>query len=185
MNNHSFVVQKTFIDGLLVLDPILYRDDRGFFYESFNQKLFNEYVSDCKFVQDNHSRSAKGTIRGLHYQKFPLAQDKLVRCIVGEIVDVAVDLRPDSKTFGLYFSIDLTAENNLQLFIPKGFAHGFQVLSDYAEVNYKTSNYWSRDYEEILKFNDPTIGVNWANLGVQPIISDRDLQGKFFNQLEF
>ncbi|EIP1818864.1 dTDP-4-dehydrorhamnose 3,5-epimerase, partial [Salmonella enterica] len=136
--------------------------ERGFFMESFNQKVFEEAVGrKIEFVQDNHSKSTKGVLRGLHYQVEPYAQGKLVRCIAGEVFDVAVDIRKDSETFGKWVGVNISSENKRQLWIPEGFAHGFLVLSDSADFLYKTSNYYSPIHERGIVWNDPTININW------------------------
>ncbi|EIE5778043.1 dTDP-4-dehydrorhamnose 3,5-epimerase, partial [Salmonella enterica] len=136
-------------------------DERGFFMESFNQKVFEEAVGrKIEFVQDNHSKSTKGVLRGLHYQVEPYAQGKLVRCIAGEVFDVAVDIRKDSETFGKWVGVNISSENKRQLWIPEGFAHGFLVLSDSADFLYKTSNYYSPIHERGIVWNDPTININ-------------------------
>ncbi|EEX5263496.1 dTDP-4-dehydrorhamnose 3,5-epimerase, partial [Escherichia coli O157] len=141
-------VIKTEIPDVLIFEPKVFGDERGFFMESFNQKVFEEAVGrKVEFVQDNHSKSSRGVLRGLHYQKAPYAQAKLVRCVVGEVFDVAVDIRESSKTFGKWVGINLSAENKRQLWIPEGFAHGFLVLSDTAEFVYKTNNYYSKEHE--------------------------------------
>ncbi|WP_338260471.1 dTDP-4-dehydrorhamnose 3,5-epimerase, partial [Escherichia coli] len=137
-------VIKTEIPDVLILEPKVFGDERGFFMESFNQKVFDEAVGrKVEFVQDNHSKSIKGVLRGLHYQQEPYAQGKLVRCVVGEVFDVAVDIRRDSETFGKWVGVNLSAENKKQLWIPEGFAHGFYVLSDTAEFVYKATNYYN------------------------------------------
>ena len=133
-------INKTFIEDLLIIEPQLFKDDRGFFYESYNKNNLDKVI-DVVFVQDNESKSNRGVIRGLHFQKPPHAQTKLVRCVSGKILDVAVDLRTNSKTYGKSFSIELSSENNKQLLVPKGFAHGFQVLSETAIVNYKVDEF--------------------------------------------
>ncbi|EAY7363846.1 dTDP-4-dehydrorhamnose 3,5-epimerase, partial [Salmonella enterica] len=140
----------------------VFSDERGFFMESFNQKVFEEAVGrKIEFVQDNHSKSTKGVLRGLHYQVEPYAQGKLVRCIAGEVFDVAVDIRKDSETFGKWVGVNISSENKRQLWIPEGFAHGFLVLSDSADFLYKTSNYYSPIHERGIVWNDPTININW------------------------
>lgn len=148
------------IEGLMVIEPTVFGDDRGYFMETYNYNDFAAAGLDCKFVQDNQSASKKGVLRGLHFQiHYP--QDKLVRVIVGEVFDVAVDLRKDSKTFGKWFGVHLSAENKKQFFVPKGFAHGFIVLSDYAEFCYKVTDFYHPNDEGGLMWNDPTIGVEW------------------------
>jgi len=153
---------KTEIPDVLIFEPKVFGDDRGFFMESFNQKVFEEAVGrKVDFVQDNHSKSTKGVLRGLHYQLPPFAQAKLVRCVVGEVFDVAVDIRKDSETFGKWVGVHLSAENKRQLWIPEGFAHGFLVLSEHAEFLYKTNNYYNSNYERGIIFSDPTINIIW------------------------
>lgn len=167
-------VIKTDIPDVLIFEPTVFGDERGFFMESFNQQIFEKAVgSKVEFVQDNHSKSSKGVLRGLHYQLPPFAQAKLVRCVVGEVYDVAVDIRRDSVTFGKWVGVNLSAENKRQLWIPEGFAHGFMVLSDEAEFLYKTTNYYAPNSDRGLAWNDPDIGINWP-LSDKPILSDKD-----------
>lgn len=167
-------VIKTDIHDVLIFEPKIFGDDRGFFFESFSQKIFEEAVGrKVEFVQDNHSKSTKGVLRGLHYQLEPYAQGKLVRCVVGEVFDVAVDIRELSPTFGKWVGVHLSAENKRQLWIPEGFAHGFLVLSDTAEFVYKTTNYYHPESDRGLFWNDLTIGIQWP-LSVSPILSDKD-----------
>lgn len=165
---------KTKIEGLIIIEPSVFPDDRGFFMESYNQKVFIDNGIDITFVQDNHSRSTKGVLRGLHFQKTPFAQDKLVRCTRGEILDVAVDLRKDSLTFGQYESIILSEENKKMIFIPKGFAHAFLVLSDVADFQYKCSEFYNKESEGGILWNDPEIGIDWPKLESDFILSDKD-----------
>jgi dTDP-4-dehydrorhamnose 3,5-epimerase len=167
-------ISKTFIEDLLVIEPQLFRDDRGFFYESYNKKKLDKKIK-IVFVQDNESKSIKGVIRGLHFQVPPFEQTKLVSCISGNILDVAVDLRTNSKTYGKFFSIELSSENNKQLFIPKGFAHGFQVLSETAIVNYKVDEYYNPDSDSGIIWNDKDLSIDW-NLGIKPVLSVKDLK---------
>lgn len=170
----QITVETCEIEGLKVITPKVFGDSRGYFFESYNKNDFVNAGITCEFVQDNQSSSKRGVLRGLHFQKnFP--QDKLVRCINGEVFDVAVDLRKDSKTFGKWFGVVLSAENKKQFFIPKGFAHGFLVLSDYAEFAYKCSDFYHPDDEGGLIWNDPDIGVEWPlQDGVELIFSDKD-----------
>jgi dTDP-4-dehydrorhamnose 3,5-epimerase len=170
----QITVETCEIEGLKVITPKVFGDPRGYFYESYNKNDFVNAGITCEFVQDNQSSSKRGVLRGLHFQKnFP--QDKLVRCINGEVFDVAVDLRRDSKTFGKWFGVVLSAENKKQFYIPKGFAHGFLVLSDYAEFAYKCSDFYHPDDEGGLIWNDPDIGVEWPlQEGVELIFSDKD-----------
>jgi len=173
-------VLETGIEGLLVLEPTVYGDDRGFFLESYNRKAFNDIVGyDCEFKQDNHSKSVKGVLRGLHYQ-LRKPQGKLVRAVSGEIFDVAVDIRKGSPTFGQWFGINLSAENKKQLWVPKGFAHGFLVISDCAEVLYKASDFYDPEFEYSIKWNDPKLNIAWPALDVAPMLSQKDLAGASF-----
>jgi dTDP-4-dehydrorhamnose 3,5-epimerase len=150
------------IPDVLLIEPQVFGDDRGFFYESFNQNKFEESIGKkINFVQDNHSKSVKGVLRGLHYQLTPKAQGKLVRVIQGEVFDVAVDLRKSSATFGKWVGEILSADNKKQLWIPEGFAHGFLTLSDTAEFLYKTTDFYSKDHEQAIQWNDKTIGIDW------------------------
>ena len=167
---------KTPIADLDVIKPKVFTDERGKFFESFNQKEFCEKVANVKFVQDNHSVSRSGVLRGIHLQKKPYEQGKLVRVIKGEIYDVAVDLRSNSKTFLQYFGINLSSANKLQLWIPEGFGHGFLTLSESAEVAYKATNYYAKESEITIKYNDPDIGINWPN-DKRLIISQKDEEG--------
>jgi len=167
-------VIKTEIEDVLILEPKVFGDERGFFMESFNQKTFFEIIGrEVNFVQDNHSKSAKGVLRGLHYQIEPFAQGKLVRCVAGEVFDVAVDIRQDSPTFGKWVGFVLSAENKRQLWIPEGFAHGFLVLSDMAEFVYKTTNYYNPESDRGIAWNDAMLGINWP-LTSAPLLSEKD-----------
>ena len=167
-------ISKTFIEDLLIIEPPLFKDDRGFFYESYNKNNLDKIVN-VVFVQDNESKSYKGVIRGLHFQTPPFEQTKLVRCVSGKILDVVVDLRTNSKTYGKSFSIELSSENNKQLFVPKGFAHGFQVISDEAIVNYKVDNFYNPKSDSGIIWNDKGLSIDW-NLDIKPILSDKDLK---------
>jgi dTDP-4-dehydrorhamnose 3,5-epimerase len=165
------------IPSALIIEPRVFGDTRGFFFESFNQRAFNLATGlDVNFVQDNHSRSSKGVLRGLHYQ-IQQPQGKLVRVVRGSVFDVTVDLRKSSPTFGQWVGVELTEDNHRQLWIPPGFAHGFYVLSDSADFLYKTTDYYAPEFECSLIWNDPTIGIEW-HLNTQPIISAKDAQGK-------
>lgn len=164
---------KTKIDGLLIIQPSVFKDDRGFFAETYNQKVFADNGIDVQFVQDNHSQSTKGVLRGLHFQKPPYSQDKLVCCTRGEVLDVAVDLRPDSPTFGQYESVVLSEENKTMFFIPQGFAHGFLVLSDVADFQYKCSNFYNKESEGGLIWNDFDVKIDWPNIE-SLILSEKD-----------
>ena len=175
-------ISKTFIENLLVIEPQLFRDDRGFFYESYNKEKLDKKIK-IVFVQDNESKSIKGVIRGLHFQAPPFEQTKLVSCVSGNILDVAVDLRTNSKTYGKSFSIELSSENNKQLFIPRGFAHGFEVLSETAIVNYKVDNYYNSKSESGLIWNDKDLSIDWK-LNIKPILSKKDLKLMSFKDLK-
>lgn len=171
-------ITPTAIPDVLVIEPRVFSDERGFFFESFNQQAFNEAVGqEVTFVQDNHSKSAKNVLRGLHYQLSPKAQGKLVRVVQGEVFDVAVDIRKESATFGKWVGEFLSAENKKQLWIPPGFAHGFLTLSEVAEFLYKTTDYYAFGYEYCIAWNDPKIGIDWP-LTVAPILSVKDQTGK-------
>ena len=171
------------IPDVVLIEPKVFGDERGFFFESFNQARFEEALGkSVQFVQDNHSRSAKHVLRGLHYQ-IQQPQGKLVRVVQGEVFDVAVDLRKRSKTFGQWVGEILSAENNRQLFIPEGFAHGFVVLSDTAEFLYKTTDYYAPAHERCILWNDETLAIHWP-AGIQPILSAKDAQGKAFVDAE-
>jgi len=160
------------IDGLVLIRPKVYYDERGFFMETYTKKDFEAYGIRDEFVQDNHSWSIKNTLRGLHFQKEPYAQSKLVRCISGEILDVAVDIRKNSRTFGRHVMIKLSSENKEMFYIPEGFAHGFLVLSDYAEVLYKVNRFYSRDHDSGIIWNDEDLGINWPVKN--PVLSQKD-----------
>lgn len=165
----------TDIPDVLILEPRVFEDERGFFMESFNQRGFDEAVGQhYDFVQDNHSRSRKGVLRGLHYQLPPHAQGKLVRVIGGRVFDVAVDIRRSSPTFGKWVGVELSAENRRQLWIPPGFAHGFLVLSEWADFLYKTTAYYAPQSDRGLRWNDPDIGIAWPETGVFPLLSAKD-----------
>lgn len=172
-------VERLPLDGPLLLTPKVFGDDRGYFLESWNQRSFAEALGIpeaevASFVQDNQSRSCRGVLRGLHYQVSPEAQAKLVRCVAGEIFDVAVDLRRNSTSFGQWTGARLSGTNHRQLWVPVGFAHGFLTLSDTAEVLYKTVGYWNRSCERSLRWNDPTIGIEWPSTGIEPLLADKD-----------
>ena len=173
-------VTTTALPGCLIIEPKIFSDDRGYFYESFNQLVFNKAIGEnITFVQDNQSKSARGVLRGLHYQLPPNAQGKLVRAISGSILDVAVDIRKSSATFGKWISVELSQDNHKQLWLPPGMAHGFVVLSEFAEVLYKASGYYSPSDERIIAWNDPDIDIDWPiPAGESPIVSSRDLMGK-------
>lgn len=169
-------VTPTAIPDVLILEPKVFGDQRGFFFESFNQQVFKQATGlDVQFVQDNHSRSAHGVLRGLHYQ-ISQPQGKLVRVTCGEVLDVAVDIRQSSPTFGKWVSVLLTAENHRQVWIPPGFAHGFVVLSETADFSYKTTDYYAPQFERCILWNDPAIGIDWQ-LNTEPTLSAKDMLG--------
>lgn len=163
------------IEGLVVVEPKVFADDRGYFYEAYNRNVFQQNGITNDFVQDNQSRSTYGVIRGLHYQLPPFAQAKLVRVLEGSILDVAVDIRKGSPTYGQHFSLELTAENHKQLFIPAGFAHGFSVLSDIAVVQYKCDQFYSKESEGGIRFDDAALNIDWKIDKDKAIISEKDL----------
>jgi len=176
-------VAATAIPGLLLLEPAIHEDERGFFFESFNQKRFEDATGlNIRFVQDNHSRSVKRVLRGLHYQ-IRRPQGKLLRVTAGEVFDAAVDLRRSSPTFGKFVGIVLSAANKKQLWIPEGFAHGYLVLSDAAEVLYKTTDYYAPEHERCLIWNDPDVGIDWPKDG-EPILSAKDRLGLTLSKAE-
>jgi dTDP-4-dehydrorhamnose 3,5-epimerase len=176
-------VKKTALDGVLVIEPKVFGDARGFFFESFNQRQWLEKTALVRdFVQDNHSRSVQGVLRGLHYQ-IRQPQGKLVRAVVGEIFDVAVDLRRHSPGFGRWVGEYLSADNKKQLWIPEGFAHGFLVLSESAEVLYRASEYYAPEHERCIAWNDPDLAINWP-LNTPPRLSEKDAAGLVFRNAE-
>jgi dTDP-4-dehydrorhamnose 3,5-epimerase len=169
-------IVKSSIPDILILEPAVFGDDRGFFFESYNEREFIEKTGiDVRFVQDNHSRSAKNVLRGLHYQ-IRQPQGKLVRVIIGEVYDIAVDLRRSSPTFGKWTANVLSNQNKHTLWIPPGFAHGFLVTSDYAEFLYKTTDYWAPSFERCIAWNDPELVIPWPLQG-EPVLSDKDRLG--------
>ena len=176
-------VTPTAIADVLLIEPRVFGDERGFFFESYNERAFNETTGiAAKFVQDNHSRSVKNTLRGLHYQ-IRQAQGKLVRVVVGEVFDVVVDIRRSSPTFGRWEGHRLSAENKSMVWIPAGLAHGFAVLSDYADFLYKTTDYWAPQHERTLLWNDPDLAIAWPLAG-EPILAPKDKAGKRLSEAE-
>lgn len=174
---------QTAIPDLLIIEPKVFGDDRGFFYESYNRRQFAELTGrDVDFVQDNHSRSVKGVLRGLHYQ-IQHPQAKLVRVVQGAVLDVAVDIRKSSPTFGQHVAVELSDVNRRIFWIPEGFAHGFVVLSDTAEFLYKTTDYWAPEFERSIRWNDPAIGIDWRMQG-EPALSAKDQQAKLLAEAE-
>ncbi len=165
---------KTKIRGVIIIEPKVFGDERGYFFESFNQKEFEENIGKINFIQDNESESFRGVLRGLHFQKPPFEQAKLVRCIKGKVLDVAVDIRENSKTFGQHVSVELSGENKRQLFIPRGFAHGFVVLSEKATIAYKVDNDYAPNYESGIIWNDKDLNINWQLNENELTLSDKD-----------
>ena len=166
--------------GLLLFEPAIYKDERGYFFESYNEDNFRQQGIDIRFVQDNQSFSRYGVIRGLHYQLEPNAQSKLIRVLQGRILDVALDLRKGSPTYGRHMSVELSAENKLQFLIPRGFAHGFSALSETAEVSYKCDGFYNKESEAGIFYNDPAIGIDWQIPADQAIVSGKDLELPLF-----
>ena len=167
-------VIKTNIEGVVIIEPRIFRDERGYFFESFSQREFQEKVCNTVFVQDNESKSSYGVLRGLHFQKPPYAQSKLVRVIKGAVLDVAVDIRKGSPTFGQHVAVELTEDNHRQFFIPRGFAHGFSVLSDEVIFQYKCDNFYAPQSEGALAWDDPDLGIDWRLPAEKVILSEKD-----------
>ena len=167
-------VIKTALEGVVIIEPRVFKDARGYFFESFSQREFDEKVRPIQFVQDNESMSSYGVMRGLHYQRMPHTQSKLVRCVKGAVLDVAVDIRKGSPTYGQHVAVELTEDNHRQLFIPRGFAHGFAVLSDEAVFQYKCDNYYAPQSEGAIAWNDPALGIDWRVPESNRILSEKD-----------
>jgi dTDP-4-dehydrorhamnose 3,5-epimerase len=178
-------VVETGFKGLLVIKPVVYTDSRGYFFESFSQAAFKNAGLDFSPVQDNESKSGKGVIRGLHYQLQPYPQAKLIRVVMGKILDVALDIRKDSLTFGKWFAIELDSENKDQLFIPHGFAHGFSVLSETAVIQYKCDSVYKPEYERGINVNDPELDIYWKLGSSIPVISEKDLAQPLFKDADY
>lgn len=177
-----FEFEKMSIPEVILIKPKVFQDNRGFFLETYERNSFEKNGIKGEFVQDNHSKSKKGVLRGMHFQKNPYAQAKIVRCVSGKILDVAVDLRKSSKTFGKYVSAVLSSDNKHELYIPRGFAHGFLVLSEEAEITYKVDNIYSPSSESSLKWNDEDVGIDWG-VDFQPIVSEKDAKAKSLKEL--
>ncbi len=175
---------KTKIKDLVILEPSFFEDKRGYFLESYNQDKLEEVIGKVSFVQDNESKSSKGVLRGLHFQKPPYNQAKLVRCIEGKVLDVAVDLRNGSKTYGQHIVIELSSENKKQLFVPRGFAHGFLVLSETAIFAYKVDNIYAPDYDAGICWNDPILNISWGLDEIDILVSEKDAKLPFFSEFE-
>ena len=178
-------ILKTDIEGVLIIEPRLFEDERGYFFEAFSERKFAELTGiETRFVQDNESRSAKGVVRGLHFQLPPHAQSKLVRVVRGAILDVAVDIRRGSPTFGKHIAVELSEHNHRQLFIPRGFAHGFSVLEGDAIVEYKCDNYYAPEAEGAIRWNDPTLAIDWHTTNNEAIVSAKDKLNPLFEECE-
>ena len=178
-------VIKTEIEGVVIIEPRIFNDERGYFYESFSQREFEEKVCRTTFVQDNQSKSSYGVLRGLHFQKPPYSQSKLVRCIKGAVLDVAVDIRKGSPTFGKHVAVELSEENHRQLFIPRGFAHGFAVLTAEAVFQYKCDNYYNKESEGAIAWNDPELAIDWRIPADSILLSEKDKLSKNINDAEY
>ena len=177
-------VIKTDIEGLVIIEPRIFNDDRGYFYESFSQREFEDKVCRTVFVQDNQSKSSYGVLRGLHFQKPPFAQSKLLRVVKGSGLDVAVDIRKGSPTYGKHITVELNEDNHRQLFIPRGFAHGFVALSEEVIFQYKCDNFYSKDSEESIMFNDIDLNINWEIPVEKITLSDKDKQNQLFKDFD-
>jgi len=178
-------IEATKLSEVLLLKPKVFHDARGFFLESWNKRIFDEAVGRVvQFVQDNHSRSVRGVLRGLHYQAQPMAQEKLITVMRGSIFDVAVDIRPGSLTRGQWVGAMLCDESREMLWVPAGFAHGFLVLSEFADVVYKTTNFYSPEHERCIRWNDPSIAIEWPLDNEQPLVSEKDALGQWFDEVD-
>jgi dTDP-4-dehydrorhamnose 3,5-epimerase len=182
---HFMKIIESGFKGLLVIKPVIYPDSRGYFFESFNQVAFQNAGIEFSPVQDNESKSSKGVIRGLHYQLKPFDQAKLIRVIEGRIFDVALDIRKKSRTFGKWFGIELDSETKDQVLIPRGFAHGFSVLSEIAIIQYKCDNVYNSQYERGIALNDPSLDINWKTGSKIPVISEKDLKHPLFKDADY
>ena len=167
---------KTPLDGVVIIEPRLFKDSRGYFFESYSQQDFDREVMPVSFVQDNESMSSFGVMRGLHYQRMPYTQSKLIRCVRGRVIDVAVDIRVGSPTYGRHVAVELSEENHRQLFIPRGFAHGFSVLSDIAVFQYKCDNFYHPEADAGISILDPDLGIDWRIPSGKAILSEKDLR---------
>ena len=176
---------KTEIEGVVIIEPRIFKDERGYFYESFSQREFEEKVCRTVFVQDNQSKSSYGVLRGLHFQKPPYCQSKLVRCIKGAVLDVAVDIRKGSPTFGKYVAVELTEDNHRQFFVPRGFAHGFAVLSDEAVFQYKCDNFYNKESEGAIAWDDATLAIDWKIPAEKIMLSAKDSNNKGMNEAPY
>lgn len=177
-------IVNTGIDGVVIIEPKVFGDNRGYFFESFSQRDFDSLVRKVRFVQDNESKSCAGVLRGLHFQKPPFAQSKLVRVVRGAVLDVAVDIRRGSPTFGKHVAVELTEDNHRQLFIPRGFAHGFAVLSDEAIFQYKCDNFYAPQSEGAIAWNDPALGIDWRISSDKAVLSEKDKHHPALGEIE-
>ena len=177
-------VIKTDIEGLVIIEPKIFRDSRGYFFESFSQREFEQKVRKINFVQDNESMSSYGVMRGLHFQRPPFAQSKLVRCVKGRVLDVAVDIRKGSPTYGQYVAVELSEDNHRQFFVPRGFAHGFVVLSNTAVFQYKCDNFYAPEADVGINIKDDTLGIDWQIPLEEAILSEKDTKHVFFNEFD-
>ena len=182
---NSMNVIKTDIEGVVIIEPRIFKDPRGYFFESFSQRDFDAQVRTVRFVQDNESRSCYGVLRGLHFQKPPFTQSKLVRVISGTVLDVAVDIRKGSPTFGRHVAVELSGDNHLQFFVPRGFAHGFSVLSDEAVFQYKCDNFYAPQSEGALAWDDPDLGIDWRLPSGSVILSEKDRHHRRLGDSDF
>ena len=175
---------KTEIPEVVIIESTVFGDSRGYFLESFNQKAFEKNIGKVNFIQDNESKSSRGVLRGLHFQKPPFSQAKLVRCIQGKVIDIAVDIRKESPTFGNHVAVELTGENKRQLFVPRGFAHGFAVLSKTAIFAYKVDNIYKPDYDAGILWNDPTLKINWMLSEEEVQLSEKDKNLQILSEID-
>ena len=175
---------KTNINGVILIEPNVIKDQRGYFLESFNEEKFKKVIDKVAFIQENESKSSKGVLRGLHFQKPPFTQAKLVRCIEGKVLDVSVDIRKGSPTYGVYHSVVLSKENKKQLFVPRGFAHGFLVLSDIAVFSYKVDNFYSSEHDAGIRWNDKELNIQWGLEECDVLISEKDMQLPLFSEFK-
>ena len=175
---------KTDISDVYIIEPSVFQDTRGYFLESYNQNKFEKFIGNISFVQDNESKSSKGVLRGLHFQKPPFAQAKLVRCIEGKVLDVAVDIRKESKTYGNHIAVELSGENKKQLFVPRGFAHGFVVLSESATFAYKVDNTYAPDHDAGIRWNDKELNIQWDMEDSKVLVSEKDAELPFLSEFE-
>jgi dTDP-4-dehydrorhamnose 3,5-epimerase len=175
---------KTNIEGLVIIEPRVFGDERGYFLETYNEKEFEESIGKISFVQDNESKSSKGVLRGLHFQKPPFHQAKLVRCVEGSVLDVAVDIRKGSPTYGKHIAVELSGENKKQLFVPRGFAHGFSVLSETAVFAYKVDNDYAPEYDAGIRWNDTNLNINWGLEENDVLVSGKDKTLPFLSEFE-